>query len=800
MATHNKMTYLLWLSTSIIALCLGAFITVGIGDPFNLLYFLIIPAIYSAHQYENRVYIPVVAAIISFSGAVLILFSKGWRDDLIILAATAFVLFIACEYIHRNVVLRKEAEDALRQEREQLQNRVDEQTADIKKTLENLKTEIANREQAESGLQVSEGKYQLLFNKCSDAIFIHGFTEDNLADRFVEVNDTACALLGYSREELLNLSPYDFINRNEKVGSEALQTLINKGSLVFTRELTAKSGRRITVEINSGLIEYEGQTLALSIARDISIHQRAAEALRKEKDRAQDFLDIAAVIMIVIGKDQKVQLINRRGCECLGLEAHEIVGKKWFDTFLPRQDIARAKTLFERVINGNASLPEYKVGRVINREGNERMIAWHNAYWKDENGNIIGVLSSGEDITEKRVAEHTHKQLEEQLRHAQKMEAVGHLAGGVAHDFNNLLQAILGYTEMAMREISPDTKHFHDLIGVQKAAERAGSLTRQLLTFSRRQTLDPVNLNLNTVIADVAKMLRRLIGEHIELNMSLGESINTVRADPGMLDQVLMNLCVNARDAMPRGGKIGISTENVTLDAGFCEFHAWAKAGDYVRMSVRDTGAGMTKEVLERIFEPFYTTKGEGKGTGLGLSLVYGIVKQHNGLIQVESQLDKGTVFSVYFPVVPINTEKEKNEKKDVSAPSGTETILVAEDEPLVLNLAARVLENHGYQVITAKDGEEAVKAFKENCQKIDLVILDVVMPKIGGREALEKCKSIKSDIKAVFCSGYDPATTDESFVPDKDTPFIRKPYTPVTLLQKVRKLLDMNMVKVDIS
>ncbi len=380
--------------------------------------------------------------------------------------------------------------------------------------------------------------------------------------------------------------------------------------------------------------------------------------------------------------------------------------------------------------------------------------------------------------------------LEEQLRQSQKMEAVGHLAGGIAHDFNNLLQAILGYTQMALRETSTGENLRRDLQQVKKAAQRAATLTRQLLAFSRRQILQPVDISLNETIADLAKMLQRLIGEHIELCVISAPNLGTVHADPGTIEQVIVNLCVNARDAMPKGGRLTIETKNIAIHEDFIRNRPWAKIGSYVQLTIADTGSGMTEEVLEHIYEPFYTTKEVGQGTGLGLATVYGIIKQHDGMIDVTSQVGHGTVFHIYLPRVERAPEAETTVEEQ-TCPGGTETILIVEDEDLVRAVAVRVLEANGYKILTAVDGEEGIRVFKENQEKIDLVLLDIVLPKIQGGEVQKQIVEMKPGIRVLLSSGYDPNDTGARHVSETDNTMLFKPYEPVQLLKRVREILD---------
>jgi PAS domain S-box-containing protein len=394
------------------------------------------------------------------------------------------------------------------------------------------------------------------------------------------------------------------------------------------------------------------------------------------------------------------------------------------------------------------------------------------------------------NVSEQRMAEEALRKKDEQFRQAQKMEAVGTLAGGVAHEFNNLLQAIQGYTRYAMEGLAEEDERFQDLQQVLNASHRAATLTKQLLGFGRRQVLELTDIDPNSLVQDLVKMLRPLIGEHISIDLRLGANVAFVNADASHMQQLLMNLCVNARDAMPEGGQLLIKTENLQLSEAYCDVHPDVKPGRYLLLTVADTGAGIPPDVKEHIFEPFFTTKEVGKGTGLGLAMVYGVVQQHGGAIQVYSEPGIGTTFKIYLPTVDSAAETSvipicRNSR------GGTETILIAEDDPMVRDLAVRVLGKAGYQTITAADGEEAVRLFEANRDIISLALLDVVMPRLSGRDAFHRIKAIKPSVQAVFCTGYDPEMAQVGFVMDDCFRLIQKPFDPEVLLETIRELLD---------
>jgi two-component system cell cycle sensor histidine kinase/response regulator CckA len=390
------------------------------------------------------------------------------------------------------------------------------------------------------------------------------------------------------------------------------------------------------------------------------------------------------------------------------------------------------------------------------------------------------------------VAETTeHKRLEAQLIQSQKIESVGRLAGGIAHDFNNLLTAILGYAGLARESLTEDSPIASDLDEIKKAAERAASLTRQLLAFARKQVIEPEVLDLNNLVQNLEKLLHRLIGEDIDLVIHTAPGLRPVKADVGQIEQIIMNLAVNARDAMPSGGILTIETADVQLDGAYVRQHLGAVTGEYVLVAVSDTGTGMSEETKQHIFEPFFTTKPQGKGTGLGLATCYGIVKQHGGYIVAYSELGHGTIFKMYLPSI---AEQAEVRPREIPAPAsliGHETILLAEDEVAVRDLAARVLREHGYTVLEASDGEEAYQRIAEAHQRIDLLLTDVIMPKVYGSQLAERIIAMHPHIRVLFISGY----TDNTLVHRQELvsggAFLQKPFSAGALARKVREVLD---------
>jgi len=399
-------------------------------------------------------------------------------------------------------------------------------------------------------------------------------------------------------------------------------------------------------------------------------------------------------------------------------------------------------------------------------------------------------ISIVEDIDER-------KHLEDQLRHSQKMEAVGQLAGGVAHDFNNLLTAILGYCNLMLEELPREDPVRADLEEIRAAGERAAALTRQLLAFSRRQMLQPQIVDINTIVQQLEKLLRRLISEDVELVTALGPSLLPVRVDPASVEQILVNLAVNARDAMPLGGRLTIETANVELDDAYALAHVTVTAGDYEMLALTDTGQGMDDATRLRVFEPFFTTKEQGKGTGLGLATVYGMVKQSGGYIWVYSEPGRGTSFKVYYPHAEqrVAAQPEHPGRRHTDDTHGWETVLLVEDEDAVRALAREVLRRHGYAVLEARHGVDAVRAAERHTDDIHLMVTDVVMPHMSGRDLAERLSTVRPKMKVLFMSGY----TDHAVMHRDVTPgaaFIQKPFTPEAFARKVRTVLDSEPVR----
>jgi PAS domain S-box-containing protein len=493
--------------------------------------------------------------------------------------------------------------------------------------------------------------------------------------------------------------------------------------------------------------------------------------------------------MVMIDKDGTYKYINPKFRELLGYDLNDIPnGKTWFRKAYPDPTYRHQviSTWIDDLEGFKSGEKRPRTFTVTCKEGTKKII------------NFIPVqletgenLMACEDITELKQAEEEKAVLQEQLRQSQKVEAIGRLAGGIAHDFNNLLTVIKGYSELSRIELKEGDALRGNIDEIQNATERAASLTRQLLAFSRRQVMEMKVLDLNTLLRDLDKMLQRVIGEDIELITLLAEDLGRTKADVGQIEQVIMNLAINAKDAMPSGGKLTIETANVELDESYARSHVDVKQGHYVMFSVNDTGVGMSPEVRERIFEPFFTTKEKGKGTGLGLSTTYGIVKQSEGHIWVYSIQGKGTTFKIYLPRVNEPLEDIRKEVSQEELPRGNETILIVEDEEEVRKLAGKILERQGYKILETYNGDEALLVCERHKSPIHLMLADIIMPGMSGSELANLLKPLYPEIKILYTSGYTDNAIVHHGVLEKGVNYIQKPFTLEGLARKVREVLD---------
>jgi PAS domain S-box-containing protein len=505
--------------------------------------------------------------------------------------------------------------------------------------------------------------------------------------------------------------------------------------------------------------------------------QKRSEEVRTRLGMA---VDQAAEAIIITDTEGKIEYVNPSFERITGYPQVETVGRNMRFLTSGQQDEMFYRKMWETISRG-----EVWRGRLINEKKGGTSYEAESVISpvRNASGKIINFVAGIRDITRDVMQQ-------EQLQAAQRMESVGTLAGGIAHDFNNALTGIVGFGELLRMRMAGDEQALHDLDEILRCAERASTLTRQLLTFARRQVIDPVNLNLNVSVAGLMKFIGKVVGEHIEVITSLAKDVPTIHADRGQLEQVVMNLCLNARDAMPEGGRLVVETGDVYLEDEYVRKNPYMRTGRYAVLTVSDTGIGMDEKTRERVFDPFFTTKGPDRGTGLGLAMVYGIVKQHDGFIQLRSEPGKGTAFKAYFPAIESQPDAVPAIRRDEIVRGGTETILLAEDEEVLRVLAERILTGLGYTVLAARNGEEAIEIFRRN-KGIVLAVLDVVMPRKGGKEAFDEMHKQDPLLKVIFMSGYSADTIHDSFVLIAGTPLLQKPFGPTILARKVREVLD---------
>ena len=766
--------------------------------------------------------------------------------------------------------------------------------------------DITEHKRLENLLKESEFRYRRVFETASDGIVLLEKDEGHI----VHANPALEKMLGFSEAEYIGKKLPDIgVPLDMSDFSATMQDLAKRGILNYQDvPVRTKFGQDVPADIYM----VDRAELAQCNIRDVSERKKVEERLNEAKNKAQEYLDVAGVMIVALDSGGMIKLINKKGLAILGYEGHEVIGQNWFELCVPggiREDVQRA---FRKLMAGDVESVEYFENSIITKGGEERIIAFHNALLRNVSGEISGVLSSGEDITERKKAEdalresekrfrqiaesteewiwetdrnglytyvnniaekiigykpeelvgkkhfydlfpadkreqqkkeafelmaakkvvlkyvnaNVHKdgsiilietngapildsrgdlkgyrgvdsnitayrKLEDQLLHAQKMESIGTLAGGVAHDFNNILNVILGYGVMVMDTLAAGSPAKDDMQEVLAAADRAADLTKRLLVFSRKQVVEVTPLNINELIFGLRKMLARIIREDIDFHVDLMAKPLIVQADAGQIEQVLINLAANARDAMPDGGLLTISTGLAEVNEEYVAAYGYGKPGRYALITVADTGQGMDAETQKKIFEPFFTTKGVGEGTGLGLAISYGIIKQHNGYIKVYSEPDHGTVFKIYLPLSEALVLPDKKTEDVVAVKGGNETILVAEDDATLRKLMEIILESFGYTVITAADGEDAITKFMENRERIRLVVLDMIMPKKNGKEVSAAIRKVSPLMGIVFVSGYTMDIITNIELTEGGLDFIQKPFQSKDLLAKVREVLD---------
>lgn len=633
---------------------------------------------------------------------------------------------------------------------------------------------------AEQALRESEQRFRQLFEDSPDAVFV-----TSLDGEVLDANAAAARLQAIPREELIGKRVSDLVPDSARAQTMEQFRQVERGELhqVEGMALTAE-GRVVPIEIRSTRIEYMGKPTLLHHVRDISERKHAEEALRSSELRFHSIWENSVDGMRLTDENGTIVAVNEAFCKLVGMKREELEDRPFTITYAENADLQGKLTRYlqrfkDRAIQKHIQRKlTFRNGKTVELEGSNSFV--------ESQGQKTLLLGLFRDVTE-------HKRLEEQLRHSQKMDAIGQLAGGVAHDFNNILTVIQGHA--ALLRSSGDIKG--PLSGsaeqICQAAERAAGLTRQLLTFSRRQMMQPKQLDLNQTVSNMTKMLGRILGEDISFQCNYSPDTPAIHADVGMIEQILLNLAVNSRDAMPIGGQLTISLSVLDLKGEAVWRHPEGREGEFVCLSMTDTGSGIDAAVLPHIFEPFFTTKAVGKGTGLGLATVYGIIKQHHGWIEVESEVGKGSTFRVFLPIhKPATPVRTPDTDREEAMRGGTETILVVEDEPPVRDLVCRILKASGYKVLEAHSGVDALEVWREHKDQIELLLTDIVMPDgMTGRDLAEKLQAEKAGLKAIFTSGYSADIVGKDFIIQEGVNFLQKPYVPQKLTRAVRKCLD---------
>ena len=635
------------------------------------------------------------------------------------------------------------------------------------------------RVQVEEELRQSQRRFRELFENSPDAIFVEDFQ-----GKVLDVNRSACQLHGLTREELVGSNSIEaLVPPAQRAAARANLQKLAAGQLSWLESESLRAdGRAVPVEMRVARVEYDGSPALLFHVRDIAERRAAEMALRSSETLFRSVWENSVDGMRLTDENGVIVAANEAYCRLVGMTHEQLEGRPFMVVYAAEQDwekmlhwyreqfragSVREKVEYELVLHDKRSVVFEVTDSFVESGGKPRLF-----------------LTLFRDTT-------SHRRLEEQLRQSQKMEAIGQLAGGIAHDFNNILTIILGHaTLLTLSKLDP--KSAASAQQIKQASERAAGLTRQLLAFGRKQIYNPRPLDLNRIVGKMTDLLARLLGEDISLQINFSSQAAVIAADVSMLEQILLNLSVNSRDAMPHGGQLGIRIGVCEVDEAHTRRVAEARPGKFIRLSHSDTGEGIPPENLPRIFEPFFTTKELGKGTGLGLATVFGIVKQHEGWVEVESELGKGTTFHIYFPATNEPVVDPEQHDTQFHARKGTETVLVVEDERDLREIVTRTLNLNGYRVFQAVDGQNALQIWAEYKKEIDLVFTDIIMPGgLNGRELAERLWSEKPDLKVIFSSGYGADALGKNFKLDPKLNYLQKPYLPQTLSRIIRRCLD---------
>ncbi|MBD3369921.1 PAS domain S-box protein [Candidatus Fermentibacteria bacterium] len=641
--------------------------------------------------------------------------------------------------------------------------------------------DITDRKRRERELRQAEQLYSSVVEGSKDAIIIH---QDGVI-KFV--NSAACEQTGFSRDELVGREMLSFVvpEDRELAGKRVADKLAGKPVPgLYEISVISKEGPPIPVEINAGVIDYDAKPAILVFFRDLTERKEAEKAIRESEREKQLILDSSPILIAYQNLEHEVIWANRVAVESVNLSMEDKVGRKCYELWAGREEPCADCPVEKAWETG-----DHATGQIETPDGRIWLIS--GSPTRDEQGCIDGAVETTLNVTDRIRAERSKALLEDELKQAQKLESIGKLAGGVAHDLNNLLSPIIGYSEMLLQDATVGHRQQRPVREIHDAGLKARELISQLLAFSRKQALELRVVDLNELVANFEKLLRRTIRENIEIDLNLSPLVRPVRADSSQIEQVIMNLVVNAQDAMPDGGRIMIETDVVALDEDYMRSHQGVIPGEYVMLAISDTGVGMNAEVRERIFEPFFTTKGEEEGTGLGLSTAYGIVKQHEGSIWVYSESGRGTTCKVYLPVTREEVPEARKRSKPLENVQGSETILLAEDNQQVRDLALEILELHGYRVLVAENGRQALSQISAAEGSVQLLLTDVVMPDIDGRELYNRISRSNPGLKVLFMSGYTADAIEQQGISEERFSFLQKPFTVQDLLSGIREVLD---------
>jgi PAS domain S-box-containing protein len=644
--------------------------------------------------------------------------------------------------------------------------------------------DITRQKRAEKAAGESEAALRTIIDNAHDAIFVHA-----VDGTILDVNRKMLEMYQVTREQALSASIAEDLTigqiPRQKLEEYWRRVLAGESIFVEGKAKRYKDGSAFDVEVALKKIVINDSDVVLANVRNISKRKKALAVLRENEEKFRALAEHNIDTIMRFDRQYRHLYVNPIVEEHTGIPPSAFIGKTCEELGFPENLCTLWKEAIDLVFKAK------HIQRIEFQLPNGRWVDWMLMPEFDESGQAKAVLTSSRDITERKKAEAEKAMLENQLRQSQKMESVGRLAGGVAHDFNNMLGVIIGQTEICLHQTPLEHPNYAALHEIRKAAERSTDLTRQLLAFARKQAVTPRVLDLNETVEGMLNMLRRLIGEQIHLAWLPGPGLWPVRMDPSQIDQILANLCVNARDAIVDVGKIAIETRNIILDRTFCDELVGVAPGDFVLLSVTDDGCGMDKKTMENLFEPFFTTKEEGRGSGLGLAMVYGIVRQNSGFINVSSKPGQGTVFKIFLPRFKGKAVKMPQQKAAESPAQGSETILLVEDEPAILDLTTMMLESQGYTVLATSTPEQAIRIANEQAGAVHLLITDVVMPGMNGRDLAAKLLSIYPGLKCLFMSGYTADVIAHHGVLGEGVNFIQKPFLMRDLAISVRQALE---------